>query len=69
MGPPYITPPLLLMHCLQQLLKGNKAPLVRNQAELIRSMAQHINKKATQAVCSYLMLSFAQNQASIGCPF
>lgn len=67
MGSSYITPSLLLVNGLEQLLVGNKAMNVRNQAEFIGSVSKHIDEETTQAVCSYLMFSFAQNQASRSC--
>ena len=64
MGSPYITPSLLLMNSLQEVLVGHKAFTVRNKTKFVRSVAKHVDEHPTQAVCSYLMFSFAQEGAS-----
>jgi len=64
MGSPYITPAFFFMNSLQEFLIGNKALTVRDKAEFIRSMTQHVDEEATQAVRSYLMMSSAQDDSS-----
>jgi hypothetical protein len=46
MGVPHIPPPLFLVKGVEEFLEGNESLLIRNQAELIRFVPQHINEKA-----------------------
>lgn len=61
MGSVHIPPVIFLVKRLEQFFVSDKSFSVRDQSKLIRSVPQHIDEKAAQALCFNLLMSFAQD--------